>query len=292
MATVTERKQAANSALKFWKPTSPGQRFRATIRRDGIWQGKPKASLVTGVKNHAGRDNSGRISVRHRGGGHKKKLRLVDFKRTMSTAGVVERLEYDPNRTGYIALVRYSQAERKDPEYRYILAPQDLHPGDTVASGADAPIKPGSTLALADIPVGMPIYNIEMQAGAGAKLCRAAGCVASIVNKQDRHAIVRLPSGELRLFPMVCRATIGSVSNPQNRNRVIAKAGYNRWRGIRPSVRGIAMNPVDHPHGGRTNGGRPSCSPWGAPCKGFRTRRRSKSTKHIVMDRRKAKGKV
>lgn len=351
----SSKAKARIEGLKYWKPTSPGQRFRVTVKRDGIWAGKPKRSLTRGVKRHAGRNDRGCITMRHQGGGHKKKLRLVDIKRHFEgLTGVVERLEYDPNRTGYLALIRYESdavqapaaplqsssprlpaaataagsssvssaaafssmsashgstsamqgsslatlaavgqpAGKAHAQYRYMLAPQGLNPGDLVTAGAGAALRAGNTLQLRDIPTGMQIYNLELVPGQGSKLCRAAGCAAVIMAKQEKKAIVRLPSGEQRLFLLECRATIGSVSNPQHRNEVIGKAGLSRWRGIRPTVRGIAMNPVDHPHGGRTNGGRPSCTPWGVPCKGFRTRRKHKpSNAQILVTSRQARGK-
>jgi large subunit ribosomal protein L2 len=344
-ATDFARKQAANPGLKFWKPTSPGQRGRVTVRRDGIWKGKPMRTLVKGTKTTGGRNHDGRITCRHRGGGHKRKLREVDFLRTAATGragvkGTVQRIEYDPARSAYLALVRYDQsatgaknkggggsgrsaataAKPLSPppkEYGYILAPQGLSAGDVVVSApawagasgtsssntaADAttttpaadsadtsttttpvPIKPGNRLALADIPVGIPIHAIELRPGEGGQLCRAAGVSAVIANKQPRRAVVRLPSGEQRLLPLACRATVGTVSNPQHKNRRLGKAGANRHRGIRPTVRGIAMNPVDHPHGGRTNGGRPSVSPWARPAKGGRTRKSGKASDRVIL---------
>lgn len=292
MATRVEQQAAANPGLKFWRPTSPGTRGRVTIKRTGIWKGRPMRCLSRGVPRIGGRNCYGRITVRHRGGGSKRRLRAVDFVRQRDgVEGVVERLEYDPNRTGYIALVKYPPVKgQHQPEFSYILAPQGLSPGDPVLSGTQASIRPGNTLPLKDIPVGMPVHNVELVPGKGGQICRSAGCMATIVNKQTEHAIVRLPSGEQRLISLRCRATIGAVSNPQNKNRVLGKAGANRWRGRRPKVRGVAMNSVDHPMGGGTAGGRPSCSPWGLNAKGKKTRNKHKASNKWILQRRTKRG--
>ncbi|KAF8068262.1 rplB [Scenedesmus sp. PABB004] len=292
MATRVQQRQAANPGLKFWKPTSPGVRGRVTVRRTGIWRGRPMRCLSQGATRIGGRNAHGRITVRHRGGGPKRRLRQVDFQRIVpvGVTGRVERLEYDPNRTGYVALVRYDAAPppggrggAAPPLYSYVLAPQDLAPGDTIAAGPGAAIRAGNTLPLRDIPVGMPIHCIELQPLKGAVIARAAGCMATIVNKQEEHAIVRLPSGEQRLINLKCRATIGAVSNPQNKNRVLGSAGASRHAGRRPTVRGVAMNPVDHPMGGGTAGGRPSCSPWGLHSKGKKTRDKNKASSRWIL---------
>ena len=425
-ATVTERKALANPDLKFWRPTSPGQRFRVTVRRDALWRGRPKRCLARGAAKTGGRNHHGRITARHRGGGARKVLRRVDFlrrplvgRRATSAAGggagdssgaaatepllpglagrrdgVVERLEYDPGRTAWIALVSHKpalegaararegrvralaaraaalrEAEAKAAaaaggraaaeaaageqpetssssspsssssdgpsdeylaavrslvaeltrdraaarrggaaaappgarrsggagsgaapgEYSYILAPQGLAPGDAVAAGPGAPVRAGNVLRLRDIPLGAAIHAIELRPGQGAQLCRAAGCSASIVNKQESHATVRLPSGEERVLPLDCRAAVGAVSNPHHKSRVIGKAGLSRHLGRRPRVRGVAMNAIDHPHGGSTQG-RPSVTPWGIPCKGYRTRRYSPMAKWVAAPRPRGKG--
>eukprot|EP00210_Caulerpa_lentillifera_P001215 g1171.t1 len=284
------------NGLKYWKPITNGQRWRVTIDRREIYPHGPFKPLTKGLRKTGGRNNTGRITCRHRGGGRKRLYRFIDFKReTENLKAEVQRIEYDPNRTGYIALVKYDQGENERTMYSYILAPQKVKPGDTIMSGDEAPLKPGNSLKLRNIPTGMRIHNIELVPGRGGQMCRSAGCYSTLLQKgEDGYGIVRLPSGEQRKLRLDCRATIGVMSNPQNKNRVIAKAGYKRLMGIRPTVRGVAMNPVDHPHGGgegRTSGGRPSVSPWGVPCKGgYRTRKKSKWTnKFIVLSRHKLK---
>jgi len=265
-----------------------------TIDRRDIYQHGPFKPLTKGLRKTGGRNNTGQITCWHRGGGCKRLYRFVDFKREKEALkGEVQRIEYDPNRTGYIALVKYDRGENGDM-FSYILAPQTLKPGDSVTSGTTAPLKPGNALKLQNIPTGMKIHNIELTPGKGGQMCRSAGCSSTLVQKgEDGYAVLRLPSGEQRKVSLHCRASVGAMSNPQNKNRVIGKAGYKRLMGFRPTVRGVAMNPVDHPHGGgegKTSGGRPSVSPWGVPCKGHRTRKKNKrSDKYIVLSRHKAK---
>ncbi|GMH40258.1 hypothetical protein BSKO_08162 [Bryopsis sp. KO-2023] len=286
------------SGLKYWKPTSNGQRFRVTIDRKaaGIWPGKPYKPLTKGMSKSGGRNNSGKTTIWHRGGGNRRKYRLIDFKRLKEgMPAVVERLEHDPNRSGYIALVKYDRGEEKSPLFNYILAPQQIKQGDTVMSGPGSPVKPGNSFQLKDIPAGIKIHNIEMRPGGGGQLCRAAGTSATMLKKgQDGYAILRLPSGEQRKVLSRCRATIGVVSNPMHTNRKLGKGGIKRWMGRRPVVRGVAMNPVDHPMGGgegKASGGRPSVTPWGKLTKGKKTRRCKRTDKFIVVPRHKAKKK-
>jgi len=273
-------------ALKNFKPVTPSQRGLVQVDRSELWKGKPVKELTVGLTGNGGRNNAGRITMRHRGGGHKRRYRIVDFKRRkLDVPGVVERLEYDPNRSAFIALVKYP-----DGELSYILAPQRLAPGDTVIAGERADIKPGNCMPMENIPLGTIIHNIEMKPGAGGQIARAAGTYAQLIGKDAGFAQLRLSSGELRMVPARCVATIGSVSNPDNKNASIGKAGRSRWLGIRPSVRGVAMNPVDHPHGGgegRTSGGRHPVTPWGVPTKGKRTRGKKTSDKYIMRRRNK-----
>ena len=273
--------------LKKFNPTTPGRRGLVLVDRSGLWKGKPERSLTEGLSNKAGRNNNGRITARRRGGGHKRRYRVVDFKRLKyNIEATVERLEYDPNRTAFIALIKYS-----DGQLSYILAPQRMSEGDKVLSGEAVDIKPGNAMPMQSIPVGTIIHNIEMKIGKGGQIARSAGTYAQIIGKDQGYAQLRLSSGELRLVRAECMATIGAVSNPDQQNIKLGKAGRSRWLGKRPSVRGVAMNPIDHPHGGgegRTSGGRHPVSPWGKPTKGKRTRS-NKKTDRLIMRRRNAK---
>jgi len=270
--------------LRQYKPTTPGQRGLVLIERGALWKGKPEKGLTEGLRSKGGRNNLGRVTARRRGGGHKRRYRLVDFKRTkFDVPGVVERLEFDPNRTAFIALIRY-----EDGESAYILAPQRLAVGDAVISGKVADIKPGNAMPMQSIPVGTIIHNVEMKKGKGGQIARSAGTYAQLIGKDQGYAQLRLNSGELRLVRAECMATIGAVSNPDQQNVKFGKAGRSRWLGIRPSVRGVAMNPIDHPHGGgegKTSGGRHPVTPWGKPTKGKRTRN-NKRTDGLIMRRR------
>jgi large subunit ribosomal protein L2 len=272
-------------ALKSYKPVTSSQRGLVLVDRSELWKGKPVKSLTEGKNAKGGRNNTGRMTMRHRGGGHKQRYRLVDFKRRkFDVSATVERLEYDPNRSAFIALIKYA-----DGELNYILAPQRLTQGDAVVSGERCDIKPGNAMPMENIPVGTIIHNIEMRPGKGGQIARAAGTYAQLVGKDAGYAQLRLSSGEARMVPAKCMATIGAVSNPDNKNINKAKAGRNRWLGKRPSVRGVAMNPVDHPHGGgegRTSGGRHPVSPWGVPTKGKRTRSKKKKSDSLIMRRR------
>ena len=273
-------------ALKKLKPVTPGSRFtvlpdyRAVITKD-----EPERSLVVHIKKRAGRNNQGKVTMRHRGGGNRKLYRMIDFKRDKDNIpAVVKSIEYDPFRTAWIALVVY-----QDGEKRYILAPEGLKVGDVVMSGENVEIKPGNTLPLRNIPVGVFIHNIELYPGRGGQLVRAAGTVAQLLGKEGDYAIVRLPSGEIRKFPLDCRATIGQVSNPQHEHIVLGKAGRSRHMGRRPHVRGTCMNAVDHPHGGgegKTHPGRPSVTPWGKPTVGYKTRKPRKPSDKFIIKRR------
>jgi large subunit ribosomal protein L2 len=274
-------------ALKKFNPTTPGRRGLVLVDRSGLWKGKPERSLTEGLLNKSGRNNNGRITARRRGGGHKRRYRVIDFKRLKyDVEATVERLEYDPNRTAFIALIKYT-----DGQLSYILAPQRLREGDKVISGDAVDIKPGNAMPMQNIPVGTIIHNIEMKVGKGGQIARSAGTYAQIIGKDQGYAQLRLSSGELRLVRAECMATIGAVSNPDQQNIKLGKAGRNRWLGKRPSVRGVAMNPIDHPHGGgegRTSGGRHPVTPWGKPTKGKRTRS-NKKTDRLIMRRRHAK---
>ncbi len=271
-------------ALKTFKPTTPSQRQLVLVDRSELHKGKPVKGLVEGKSSTGGRNNYGRITVRWRGGGHKQAYRIVDFKRRkLDVPGKVERLEYDPNRTAFIALIRY-----EDGELAYILAPQRLAPGDAVIASMHADVKPGNAMPLASMPVGTIVHNIEMKLGAGGKIARSAGTYAQYVGRDQGYAILRLNSGEQRLVNQNCFATVGAVSNPDHGNINIGKAGRNRWLGKKPSVRGVVMNPVDHPHGGgegRTSGGRHPVTPWGKPTKGKRTRNNKRTDKFIARSR-------
>jgi large subunit ribosomal protein L2 len=271
-------------ALKQFKPTTPGQRGLVLIDRAGLWKGKPEKALTEGLRGHGGRNNFGHITARRRGGGHKRRYRIIDFKRAkFGVPATVERLEYDPNRSGFIALIRY-----EDGEVSYILAPQRLAVGDTVVAGRNVDVKPGNALPLQDIPVGTIIHNVEMKKGKGGQIARAAGTYAQLIGKDQGYAQLRLNSGELRMVRAECMATVGAVSNPDQQNVKMGKAGRSRWSGKRPSVRGVAMNPIDHPHGGgegKSSGGRHPVTPWGKPTKGKRTRN-NKRTDALIMRRR------
>ncbi|WP_119343937.1 50S ribosomal protein L2 [Facilibium subflavum] len=267
------------------KPTSPGRRFVVQIKNDELYKGRPFAGLVEKQTKTAGRNNEGRITTRHKGGGHKHHYRVIDFKRNKDDISAkVERLEYDPNRTAYIALVLY-----KDGERRYVIAPKGIKEGSEIISGSHVSIKPGNCMPIRNIPLGTVVHNVEMKPGKGAQMARSAGTSVQIVGKDNTHAILRLRSGEMRKVLLDCRAVIGVVSNSEHSLRSIGKAGANRWRGIRPTVRGVAMNPVDHPHGGgegRTSGGRHPVTPWGVQTKGKKTRKNKRSNKLIVQRRK------
>ena len=273
-------------ALKSFNPRTPGQRQLVLIDRSGLWKGGPVKELTEGLSKKGGRNNTGRITMRRRGGGHKRRYRVVDFKRSkFDVPAIVERLEYDPNRSAFIALLRY-----EDGEQSYIIAPQRVAEGDTVIAGERADIKPGNAMPMKNIPVGTIIHNIELKPGKGGQMARAAGAYVQLVGKDQGYALLRLTSGEQRMVRADCMATIGAVSNSDNKNTNMSKAGRSRWLGKRPKVRGVAMNPVDHPHGGgegRTSGGRHPVSPWGKPTKGARTRRKKKSDDFIMRRRRK-----
>ncbi|HJT08136.1 MAG TPA: 50S ribosomal protein L2 [Stellaceae bacterium] len=272
-------------ALKSFKPTTPGQRQLIIVDRSELWKGRPIKALTEGKREKGGRNNNGRITQRWRGGGHKRRYRIVDFKRSkFDMPAEVVRLEYDPNRSGFIALLRY-----EDGELSYILAPQRLKEGDKVVSGERVDVKPGNAMPMSSIPVGTIIHNVEMKAGKGGQLARAAGTFVQLVGRDAGYALLRLASGEVRMVRAECRATIGAVSNPDRQNIVIGKAGRNRWLGKKPSVRGVAMNPIDHPHGGgegRTSGGRHPVTPWGKGTKGTKTRKNKATDRYIVRRRR------
>jgi large subunit ribosomal protein L2 len=271
-------------ALKTFNPTTPGRRQLVLVDRSTLWKGEPEKSLTEGLRSKGGRNNSGRVTMRWRGGGHKRRYRIIDFKRNkFDQPATVERLEYDPNRSAFIALVSY-----EDGEKRYIIAPQRLNAGDVVVSGEKVDIKPGNALPLKNIPVGTIVHNVELKVGKGGQMARSAGTYVQLVGKDQGYAQLRLSSGELRMVRAECMATIGAVSNPDQQNVSIGKAGRNRWLGKRPSVRGVAMNPIDHPHGGgegRTSGGRHPVTPWGKPTKGKKTRS-NKKTDRLIMRRR------
>jgi large subunit ribosomal protein L2 len=268
-------------ALKHYRPMTPSQRQLVTVDRSELWKGKPVKQLTEGLTKSGGRNHYGRLTSFRTGGGHKRSYRIIDFKRRkFDVEAVVERLEYDPNRSAFIALIKY-----KDGELAYILAPQRLSVGDIVVAGERADIKPGNALPLKNIPVGTIVHNIELKLGKGGQFARSAGSYAQLIGRDAGYAQLRLRSGELRLVNAECLATIGAVSNPDHQNIVIGKAGRSRWLGKRPVVRGIAMNPVDHPHGGRTNGGRSPVTPWGKCTKGKKTRSRKKNNKYILRSR-------
>jgi large subunit ribosomal protein L2 len=273
-------------ALKQYNPTTPGRRQLVLVDRSGLHKGDPVKTLTEGLTSSGGRNNYGRIVVRWRGGGHKRRYRVVDFKRRkFDVAATVERLEYDPNRSAFIALVKYA-----DGELSYILAPQRLAAGDQVVSGGRVDVKPGNAMPLNAIPVGTIVHNVELKAGKGGQLARSAGTYVQLVGRDQGYAILRLSSGEQRIVRGECMATVGAVSNPDHSNASIGKAGRSRWKGRRPSVRGVAMNPIDHPHGGgegRTSGGRHPVTPWGKPTKGKKTRSNKATDKYIVRRRGK-----
>ncbi|MGL5361962.1 MAG: 50S ribosomal protein L2 [Bosea sp. (in: a-proteobacteria)] len=277
-------------ALKSFNPVTPSLRGTILIDRSELWKGAPVKGLTEGKHSSGGRNQHGRITVRFRGGGHKRAYRLVDFKRRtkFGVPAIVERLEYDPNRTAFIALVKY-----QDNELAYIIAPQRLKVGDTVIAAEKADIKPGNAMPMAAIPVGTIIHNIELKPGAGGKLARSAGTFAQLVGKDQGYAQVKLQSGELRVIRSECMASIGAVSNPDNSNQQLGKAGRSRWLGRMPHNRGVVMNPVDHPHGGgegRTSGGRHPVTPWGKPTKGAKTRNNKRTDGQIVRRRNATKG--
>ncbi len=268
------------------KPTSAGRRHVVRVVGQDLYKGRPHQALVEKKSKTGGRNNAGRITTRHRGGGHKQRYRVIDFKRNKdAVAAVVERIEYDPNRTAHIALLKYADGER-----RYIIAPKGVKAGDSIRSGSSAPIKPGNCMPLANIPLGSVVHCIELRPGKGAQLARSAGAAVQLVARDGGHATLRLRSGEMRKVPVECRAVIGECSNGEHSLQSLGKAGAKRWRGVRPTVRGVAMNPVDHPHGGgegRTSGGRHPVSPWAMPTKGYRTRKNKRTDNMIVRDRRR-----
>ena len=278
-------------ALKQYRPITPSLRQLVIVDRSELWKGKPVKTLTEGLTKSGGRNNTGRITARRMGGGHKRTYRLVDFKRRkFDVPATVERLEYDPNRTAFIALIKY-----QDGTLSYILAPQRLKVGDTVISGERVDVKPGNAMPLKNIPVGSIVHNVELKAGKGGQVARSAGTYLQLVGRDGGYAQLKLPSGELRMVRGECMATLGAVSNPDQMNTNLGKAGRNRWLGKRPSVRGVAMNPIDHPHGGgegRTSGGRHPVTPWGVPTKGKKTRSNKRTDRFIVTSRhnRKKKG--
>jgi large subunit ribosomal protein L2 len=274
-------------ALKTYKPTTSSRRFMTDVDRTGLSDTRPPRGLVEKLRQHSGRDAYGHISTRHRGGAHKKLYRLVDFKRDKDgIPGVVAGIEYDPYRSAFLARINY-----KDGEKRYILAPEGLQVGATVMSGEEVEFEIGNAMPLSRIPLGMQIHNVELAPGCGGKLVRSAGCAATLMAREGNYAHIRMPSGEVRLVPVRARATIGMIGNTDHANISLGKAGRTRWRGRRPHVRGVAMNPVDHPMGGgegRASGGHPT-SPWGKPTGGTKTRKRSKRSEYIIKDRRSSK---
>ena len=275
-------------ALKTYRPTTPSRRGLVLVDRGELHKGPPVKTLTEGQSKSGGRNNRGRMTVRRRGGGHKRRYRIVDFKRRkFGVEATVERLEYDPNRSAFIALLRYEDGERA-----YIVAPQRLRAGDRVVADEQADIKPGNAMPMRNMPVGTIVHNVEMKPGKGGQIARAAGNYAQLIGKDAGYALLRLSSGEQRMVRAECMATVGAVSNPDNQNVKLGKAGRNRWRGRRPKVRGVAMNPVDHPHGGgegRSSGGRHPVTPWGAPTKGKRTRRNKASARLILRSRHRAR---
>ena len=275
-------------ALKKFNPRTPGQRQLVQIDRSQLHKGKPEKSLTEGLTKSGGRNNMGRMTARHIGGGHKRKYRMIDWKRTKwDMTATVERIEYDPNRTAFIALIKY-----EDGTLNYILAPQRLNVGDKVVAGEKVDVKPGNAMPLKNMPVGTIIHNIEMKPGKGGQMVRAAGAYAQLVGRDQGYAQIKLTSGELRIVRGECMATVGAVSNPDHMNTNMGKAGRNRWKGRRPSVRGVAMNPVDHPLGGgegKSAGGRHPCTPWGKPTVGYKTRKKGKASDKYILRRRKSK---
>lgn len=271
------------------KPTSPGRRFLVKVVNPDLHRGGPWEALTESKNKHGGRNNAGRVTQRHQGGGHKQKYRVIDFRRN-DKDGIparVERLEYDPNRSAHIALLLYADGER-----RYVIAPAKVSAGDELMAGTNAPMRPGNCLPLRNIPIGSVVHCVEMKPGKGAQLARSAGAGVQLVAREGQHVTLRLRSGEVRKVPADCRATLGEVSNSEHSLRSLGKAGASRWRGVRPTVRGVVMNPVDHPHGGgegRTSGGRHPVSPWGTPSKGYKTRTNKRTTKLIVRRRNASK---
>ena len=272
-------------AIKKVKPTSPARRFQEYSTFTDISRKKPEKSLLKVTKKSGGRNNQGRITIRHRGGGHKRHYRVIDFKRDkIGVPAKVAAIEYDPNRSARIALLHYADGEK-----RYILAPVNLKVGDQVESGPDVDIQPGNSLPLSNIPLGTQIHNIELKVGKGGQVVRSAGTSAQLMAKEDRYALIKMPSGEVRMVLLNCRATVGQLGNVEHENTGLGKAGRKRWLGRRPRVRGVAMNPVDHPMGGgegRSSGGRHPCSPWGWPTKGYRTRKKRKLSDRLIVKRR------
>lgn len=271
-------------AVRRYKPTSPGRRFQTVSSFEEITRPKPERSLLRSAKKSGGRNNLGRITSRRRGGGHKRRYRVIDFKRNKDgVPAKVASIEYDPNRSARVALLHYADGDK-----RYILSPVGLEVGDTVMSGPGADIRPGNAMALQDMPLGMTIHNIELHPGHGGQMARSAGTSAQLLAREGKYAQLRLASGEMRLVQAVCRATIGQVGNTDHENVSIGKAGRSRWLGRRPKVRGVVMNPVDHPHGGgegKTSGGRHPVTPWGVPTKGYKTRRNKRTDRYIVRRR-------
>ncbi len=276
-------------ALKSFKPNTPGQRGLVLVSKVDLWGGKPEKTLTVGLTKSGGRNNNGRVTARRRGGGHKRLYRIIDFKRNHhDIPATVQRIEYDPNRSAFIALLTYEDGTKS-----YILAPQRLSVGDVIISGPKADIKPGNALPLSNIPIGTIIHNVELKPGKGGQIARSAGTYVQLVGRDQAYSILRLNSGEQRMTRSECMATIGAVSNPDNKNIKLAKAGRSRWLGKRPSVRGVAMNPIDHPHGGgegKTSGGRHPVTPWGKPTKGKKTRS-NKSTDKLILRSRHLKKK-
>ena len=277
--------------LKKYKPRTPGTRGLSLTDKKGLWTGKPMKSLTQGLSKKGGRNNAGRITMRRKGGGHKNKYRIIDFKRSkIDIYASVERIEHDPNRSSYIALIKYD-----DGVYSYILAPKDLKIGDKVIAGEKKEMKVGNCMPMSDIPVGIDIHNVELKIGNGAQLARSAGSSTQIVGKSNGYVAIKLPSGEQRKVREECRATIGILSNIDKKNQKLGKAGRNRWLGIRPSVRGVAMNPIDHPHGGgegKTSGGRHPVTPWGKPTKGKKTRNNKRTDKFIIKRKTDKKARI
>jgi large subunit ribosomal protein L2 len=272
-------------ALKTYRPTSPGLRHLVQVDRSHLWKGSPIKMLVEGKTKTGGRNSDGRITTRHIGGGHKQLYRRVDFRRRkFDMPAVVERLEYDPNRTAFIALIKY-----EDGTLSYILAPQRLAVGDSVVAGAKVDVKPGNAMPLAAMPLGTIIHNVELKPGRGGQMARSAGSFVQLVGRDAGWAVLKLNSGETRKVRADCMASVGAVSNPDHMNQVTGKAGRTRWKGTRPTVRSITMNPIDHPNGGRTNGGKHWATPWGKPTKGYKTRKNKATDKFIVRSRHKSK---
>ena len=272
-------------ALKTYRPTSPGLRQLVQVDRSGLYKGAPVKALTEGLHKTGGRNNAGRITTRHIGGGHKRSYRLIDFRRRKhDMTATVERLEYDPNRTAFIALIKY-----QDGTQSYILAPQRLAVGDSVVAGQKVDVKPGNAMPLASMPIGTIVHNVELKPGRGGQIARSAGAFVQLVGRDSGWAVLKLSSGETRRVSASCMASVGAVSNPDHTNEVTGKAGRTRWKGTRPTVRSITMNPIDHPNGGRTNGGKHWATPWGKPTKGFKTRKNKATDKYIVRSRAKQK---